>query len=408
MVFPKQTIKDISLDKRTVLVRADYNVPITGDGTISDDLRIRASLPTLRYLLKHNCKVVIMSHLGRPDGEHKSQYSLAPVAEHLSRLLSVPVGFVGDCIGDKVASAVKAMQPGGVVLLENLRFYPEEEANDLGFAHSIAKATGARYLVQDGFGVVHRKHASTSAITHFIPAVSGFLLEHEIIAITSALEQPKRPFVAVLGGAKVSDKIAIIERFINVADKIIIGGAMASTFLAYRGVAMGASKIETDQFSVLDKIYTTAVRKVGLEKIDQFIILPKDVAVAQSINAVRRRTVQLQNIAVDDVVLDIGDETIEHYVKELQGAQTIVWNGTLGLAEKEPFAHGSARIALAIATTPGATSIIGGGDTADFVLKWDGKRGESFSHVSTGGGASLKLIAGYKLPGVEALLARKK
>lgn len=408
MIFPKQTIKDVSLDKKIVLVRVDYNVPITGGGAISDDLRIRASLPTLRHLLKHGCKIVIISHLGRPAGERQMQYTLAPVAKHLSGLLAAPVRFINDCIGDSVTTAVDAMQPGSIILLENLRFYPGEEQNSLEFAHAIAKSTRARYFVQDGFGVVHRAHASTSAITHFIPAIAGLLLEREVITIAGTLKEPKRPLIAILGGAKVRDKIAVIERFVDVADKIIVGGAMASTFLAYRRVPMGASKVETDQFSVLDTIYTAAVKKVGINKIDEFIILPKDVAVAQSINAIRRRTVPIQDIATDDMVLDIGDETIEHYVEEVKKAHTVIWNGTLGLAEKKPFAHGSARIALALATAPDLTSVIGGGDTADFALKWDGDGGKSFSHVSTGGGASLELIAGYKLPGVEALLAKKK
>lgn len=403
MAFFKRTIKDVPIDRKTVLVRADYNVPLTKKGAISDDLRIKASVPTLRYLLDHQCKVVVMSHLGRPDGRDAA-LSLAPVAERLEELLKVPVNFVEDVIGDKVVQAVKTAQQQSVVLLENLRYYPEEEANDTAFAQKIAKSTGARYFVQDGFGVVHRAHASTDAITRYIPSVSGLLLEREYMTITAAMEHPKRPLVAVMGGAKVSDKITVIERLVHIADKIIIGGAMANTFLRYKGHHMGASMVESGQEKVLDGIYQAAHRKLETS-IDDFIVLPVDVAVAHEANEIsKRRNVKLGNVADDDKALDVGDATIDRMVEELQGAKTVIWNGTLGLAELPEFAHGSARLALELATHPDITSIIGGGDTADFALKWDGNGGESFSHVSTGGGASLELMAGKKLPGVESLL----
>ena len=403
MAFFKRTIKDVPIDRKTVLVRADYNVPLTKKGAISDDLRIKASVPTLQYLLDHQCKVVVMSHLGRPDGRDAA-LSLAPVAERLEELLKVPVNFVEDVIGDKVVQAVKTAQQQSVVLLENLRYYPEEEANDTAFAQKIAKSTGARYFVQDGFGVVHRAHASTDAITRYIPSVSGLLLEREYMTITAAMEHPKRPLVAVMGGAKVSDKITVIERLVHIADKIIIGGAMANTFLRYKGHHMGASMVESGQEKVLDGIYQAAHRKLETS-IDDFIVLPVDVAVAHEANeASKRRNVKLGNVADDDKALDVGDATIDRMVEELQGAKTVIWNGTLGLAELPEFAHGSARLALELATHPDITSIIGGGDTADFALKWDGNGGESFSHVSTGGGASLELMAGKKLPGVESLL----
>jgi phosphoglycerate kinase len=403
VAFFKRTIKDVPIDRKTVLVRADYNVPLTKKGAISDDLRIKASVPTLQYLLDHQCKVVVMSHLGRPDGRDAA-LSLAPVAERLEELLKVPVNFVEDVIGDKVVQAVKTAQQQSVVLLENLRYYPEEEANDTAFAQKIAKSTGARYFVQDGFGVVHRAHASTDAITRYIPSVSGLLLEREYMTITAAMEHPKRPLVAVMGGAKVSDKITVIERLVHIADKIIIGGAMANTFLRYKGHHMGASMVESGQEKVLDGIYQAAHRKLETS-IDDFIVLPVDVAVAHEANeASKRRNVKLGNVADDDKALDVGDATIDRMVEELQGAKTVIWNGTLGLAELPEFAHGSARLALELATHPDITSIIGGGDTADFALKWDGNGGESFSHVSTGGGASLELMAGKKLPGVESLL----
>jgi len=384
-------------------------VPQNDKGEISDDLRIRANVPTLQYLLNHGCKVVVMSHLGRPEGREE-KFSLKPVAERLQELLpGFPVRFVDDCIGDKVATAVRTAPAVSVTVLENLRFYKEEEANDADFARKIAEATDARYFVQDGFGVVHRAHASTAAITQFIPSVAGLLLEREYTVITGAMEQPQRPLVAVLGGAKVSDKITVIERFVEVADQLIIGGAMANTFLAYKGVNVGASKVETDQTETLNRIYEAATKKVGAEKVNDFIQLPSDVAVAKEITPdTERRVVSTSQIAADDLALDIGDISIETVVRTVAPAKTVVWNGTLGYAEIPAFAHGSARLALALASQHATTPIIGGGDTADFVLKWDGDGGKSFSHVSTGGGASLELMAGEKLPGVESLLDRPK
>lgn len=403
MAFFKRTIKDVPIDHKTVLVRADYNVPLNKKGEISDDLRIRASIPTLEYLLKHHAKVVVMSHLGRPEGRDKSQ-SLEPVAAHLSELLGKEVIFVEDCIGDKVVQAVKKAPANAVILLENLRYYKEEEANDEKFAEKIAKSTGARYFVQDGFGVVHRAHASTDAITHFIPGVAGLLLEREYVTITSAMEHPKRPLVAVMGGAKISDKITVIERLVGVADRIVIGGAMANTFLKYKGYHVGASKVEDGQEPVLDGIYSAAHDK-SEGYADDFIMLPADVAVAKEVSErATRRNVGIGEVAGDDIILDIGQKAIDNMVNAIQGAQTVIWNGTLGYAEFPEFAHGSARLALELASKPEITSIIGGGDTADFVLKWDGNGGESFTHVSTGGGASLELMAGKKLPGVESLL----
>lgn len=403
MAFFKRTIKDVPIDHKTVLVRADYNVPLNKKGEISDDLRIRASVPTLEYLLKHHAKVVVMSHLGRPEGRDKTQ-SLEPVAARLSELLGKKVIFVEDCIGDKVVQAVKKAPADSIILLENLRYYAEEEANDEKFAEKIAKSTGARYFVQDGFGVVHRAHASTDAITHYIPGVAGLLLEREYVTITGAMEHPKRPLVAVMGGAKVSDKITVIERLVGVADQIVIGGAMANTFLKYKGYHVGASMVENGQESVLDGIYSAAHEK-SKGHADDFIMLPADVAVAKDISEEAvRRNVGLGEVAADDKILDIGERAIENMVNAVKDAKTVIWNGTLGYAELPEFAHGSARLALELASNPEITSIIGGGDTADFVLKWDGNGGESFTHISTGGGASLELMAGKKLPGVESLL----
>lgn len=408
MGFSKLTVKDVPLEHKVVLVRADYNVPLDSEGNVSDDLRIKASIPTLAYLLEQKCTVVIISHLGRPEGKEK-RFSLRPVAKRLGSLLDHHVTFVTDCIGDKVVQARKKAGAGSILLLENLRFYTEEEANDEVFAQSLAQDSGARYFVQDGFGVVHRAHASTDAITRYVPSVAGLLLEKEVTTITHAMKSPERPLVAVLGGAKVSDKIHVIERFVKVADKIIIGGAMANTFLSYRGLSMGASILEPAQKDVIDAIYSAVRKKVGDARVDDFLILPRDVAVATSLDKkAERKIVPVGNISADEMALDAGDYAISVIVKEVLQAKTVVWNGTLGYAEIPAFAHASARLALALATQPHTTSIIGGGDTADFVLKWDGHDGNSFNHVSTGGGASLELMAGDPLPGVESLLSAPK
>ena len=402
--FFKETIRDVDLRGRTVLVRVDYNVPLTSDGQISDDLRIRASLPTLRYLIEQNCKIIVISHLGRPNGRQK-KYSLAPVAAHLADVLGRPVRFVDDCVGDKVRQMVRYARRGSVTVLENLRFYAEEEADDLTFARSIVKATGAEYFVQDGFGVVHRAHASTHAITLCIPGVAGLLLEKEFMTITQVMQRPHHPLVAIFGGAKVSDKIGLIHRLMTKADTVLIGGAMANTFLRYKGYAIGASKAETDQDAVLDEIYRNAVEKVGAAQVDEFLRLPSDVAIAREprANSVRRE-VMVGEVEADMKMLDIGTQTIEQFAEVIANAKTVIWNGPLGYAESKTFAIGSARTAMAIAQNEKVTSIVGGGDTADFVLKWDGHDGASFTHVSTGGGASMELMAGKKLPGVESLL----
>ena len=404
MKFFKKTIRDVPLEGRTVLVRADYNVPLSTDGKVRDDFRIRASLPTLRRLLKDGCKVVIISHLGRPEGRDP-KLSLEPTADRLAALLGEPVRFVDQTVGEKVRMAVKRAPKRSVIVLENLRFHPEEEANDEAFARQLARDSGAHYFVQDGFGVVHRDHASTAAITLFLPSVAGLLIEKEYLSITSAMRQPERPLVAVMGGAKVSDKIQVIDELVTNSDRILIGGAMANTFLAQKGSNIGASKYEPDETDTITRIYDAVRAKVGEEGVDDFLMLPVDVAVAKSISPDEARvTRKLDQIQSDDIVLDIGEETIDRYVKALGSAGTVIWNGTLGYAELDAFAHGSARTALALATHPGIESIIGGGDTADFVLHWDAKQGASFSHVSTGGDASLELMAGEKLPGIEHLL----
>ena len=401
--FFKRTIRKVPLDHKTVLVRADYNVPLESDGSIADDFRIRASLPTIQALMSRGCKVVIVSHLGRPEGRDY-KYSLEVVGKRLAELLGRPVLFVDDCIGDKVRHVVKKAPKNAVILLENLRYYPEEEANDVEFAGQIVKASGARYFVQDGFGVVHRAHASTQAITTLLPSVAGLLLEKEYLTITTAMKNPKRPLVAVMGGAKVSDKLALVDAFVEAADKVLIGGSMANTILSYGGVKLGKSKVEEGQQAAVDDIYKAVDDKVGADKRDELLVLPSDVAVAKSFSNEDRRSVALKDVASDDIALDIGDESIEHLVEIIRTAGTVIWNGPVGVTEFDNFAHGSARLALELATHRNIMSIIGGGDSADFVLHWDSRDGASFGHISTGGGASLELMAGDKLPGVESLL----
>lgn len=406
MTFFKQTINTVPIEHKTVLLRTDYNVPLHSNGTIADDFRIRASLPTIKKLLSDGCKVVIISHLGRPEGRDE-KLSLEPIAARLAELLGEPVRFVDQAVGDKPQMAIKRAPKRCVIVLENLRFYKGEEANDEGFARQLAEETGARYFVQDGFGVVHRAHASTEAITHFLPSIAGLLLQREYTTITKAMRTPEHPLVAVMGGAKVSDKIGVITELMEVANKIIITGAIANTFFVYKGIKIGKSRYEDDMNDTVAAIYKAAANKVGKEKVDDFLILPTDVAVAKSVDeTAARRSVSLGDIAADDLALDVGDETIEHIVKVVETAKTVIWNGTLGVAELPAFAHGSARLALTLATHPNVTSIIGGGDTADFVRNWDARGGESFTHVSTGGGASLELMAGEKLPGIESLLPR--
>lgn len=403
MGFFKQTITGVPLEGETVLVRADFNVPLDEHGKIDDDFRIRSSLPTLKKLLKDGCKIVLISHLGRPEGRDAS-LSLEQVAQRLAELLKQDIRFVDDCIGDKVRMAIKRAPNRSVTVLENLRFYAEEEANDQAFAQKLAKDSGARYFVQDGFGVVHRAHASTTAITLELPSVAGLLLEKEYMTITKAMKVPVRPLVAVMGGAKISDKIPIIKQFVAKADSILIGGAMANTFLAYKGYDVGKSIAEFDQKEVLDAIYEAARNKVG-EAVDEFIVLPSDVAVAKEINErEERRVVSVDEIGSDDKVLDIGDRSIDRFTRLIEKAGTVIWNGPVGYSTLKNFSHGSARVALSLAAHPEIESIIGGGDTADFVLKWDSRDGASFTHVSTGGGASLELMAGDKLPGIESLL----
>lgn len=398
MGFSKLTVRDVPLDNQTVLVRTDFNVPLDENGEIGNDFRIRASLPTIKYLAKRNCRIVIISHLGRPDGR-EALFSLEKVAKRLGDLLEYEVRFVDEAIGDKAYQAVKRTPLGGVILLENLRFYEGEETNDEAFADKLASASKAKYFVQDGFGAIHRAHASTDAITLRLPSVAGLLVEKEVNAIERLTASPIRPLLAILGGAKTEDKLPVLKKLVQLADRVVLGGAIANTFLSHEGVRMGESRLEPSMGADIDTINELA----GPDK----IVLPVDLAVGRS-SADKRRVVNLGEVGMEDMALDVGDRTIEAMVKEVAEAKTVFWNGTLGVAEQPDFAHGSARLALALASSKDKTTVIGGGDTADFVLGWEGQGGKSFDHVSTGGGAFLELLAGNKLPGLEGLLDARK
>ncbi len=331
--------------------------------------------------------------------------TLEPIAKRLQELLNKDVKFVPAATGDQVSQTVKNTSKGSVILLENLRFYPGEEANDEKFAKALAKSSRARYFVQDGFGVVHRKHASTSAITQFLPSVAGLLIVKEYNHILGAIHNPKRPLVTIIGGAKIHDKLPLIKRFIDFADEIIIGGAVANSFLAFKGYKIGKSDVDRSLDDVIANIYKLVEKKVGAQNVDDFLLLPSDVAVSFSKDhTAERDEIKLDEIKPDEFILDMGPESIEYTTQRIEQAKTVIWNGTLGLAEIPQFAYGSARVALSLAENSNVTSVIGGGDTAEFVLDWDAKNGGSFTHVSTGGGASLELMAGEKLPGVEALI----
>lgn len=387
----------------TVLVRTDYNVPMNDKGKITDDFRITTSLPTLKYLLERGCRVVIIAALGRPDSPDP-KFSLKPVAKHLSKLLDRPVKFADDCVGDRAKVATKHLRNGEIVMLENLRFHPGEEADDREFAKQLARDSHAKYFVQDAFGMTHRAHASMVAITEFLPSVAGFLLESEYLAIKNATDNPNRPLVAILGGAKIADKIELIKHFIDIADQVIVGGAMANDFLKYLKFPIGASVYEPGLDDTIADILKHARKKYG-PNFEQSFIIPTDVAVAETGDLNDPRVeMPRSDVGIKMKILDIGPETIVTAEELIEKAGTVIWNGTMGMAEKPAFAIGSARIAMTIAKNPQITSVIGGGDTAEFVRDWDALKGGSFTHVSTGGGASLELMAGEMLPGIAALL----
>ena len=392
----KKTIRDIDVAGKRVLVRVDFNVPLDAEQHITDDTRITAALPTIQYLLDHRAAVILMSHLGRPKGKAVDTMRLTPVAQHLSALLDKPVQMAPDCIGPAVEALAKNLQPGQVLLLENLRFHNEEEQNDAEFARRLA-SLGELY-VNDAFGTAHRAHASTEGVTHYMPGVAGFLMEKEINYLGGALENPRRPFAAIIGGAKVSDKIAVLERLISMVDILLIGGGMANTFFKAEGYEIGDSLFEDGKVDVAKELITKA-RQRGLK-----FLLPTDVTIADRFAAdATHKVVASTAVSQGWRIMDIGPESIAAFRQALESAQTIVWNGTLGVAEMPPFAKGTDAIIeiLAERTGAGATTIIGGGDSAAAVEQ--AGAAEKMSHVSTGGGASLEFLEGRVLPGVAAL-----
>lgn len=425
-MFTKKTIRDIEVTGKTVLMRADYNVPLEA-GKIYDDYRIRQSLPTIQYLLERQARLIICSHLGRPDGKPNPADSLFPVAKRLGELIGADkVTFVADCIGPVAERAVAALQPGQVLLLENLRFHAEEERDDQQFAGRLASL--AELFVQDGFAVVHRKHASTDAITHFLPSVAGLLLEKEVDTITNVMEQPIRPLVVVIGGAKIADKIDVLHKFIELADLVAIGGAMANTFLAAEGITVGKSNYEADDLGVAKDILAKARAR---EKRGPFVFyLPQDGVVAHAVDKTKptrivdwsahviadiesypkRPPPAASQVHDDEMILDIGPFSGSFIAGSLQLSNTVVWSGTLGVTETVglqgpvgPYAHGTQLVIEAILGQFGHRpfSLVGGGDTVGYVEQLH--LTNAFDHVSTGGGASLELMAGRQLPGVEAL-----
>jgi phosphoglycerate kinase len=386
----KLAIQDLDLKGKKVFVRVDFNVPIK-DSKVTDDLRIREALPTIRYGVEQGAILVLASHLGRPKGKPKPEFSLAPVAVRLSELLGKPVTFVGDCIGPEVEKAVADAKPGDVILLENLRFYPDEEANNPEFARKLAANTPV--YINDAFGSAHRAHASTEGITHFVQqAAAGFLMEKELKYLGGALESPQHPFVAILGGAKISDKIEVIENLLGKVDRLLIGGAMMFTFLKSQGKNIGKSLCEEDKLDLARGL---------LAKAGDAIVLPTDAVAASGIeDAAGAHVVPAGMIPDAEMGLDIGPQTSAAYAEIIRTAKTIVWNGPMGVFEKDAFAAGTINVAKAVASSS-AVSIIGGGDSAAAVAK-AGVAGK-ITHVSTGGGASLEFLAGQVLPGVAAL-----
>lgn len=390
----KQTVRDIDVRDKRVLVRVDFNVPLgKSSGRVLDDTRIRAALPTINYLRTQGAKVILCSHLGRPNGTVVESLRLAPVAARLSELIGAPVATAPDCVGPEAEAAAAALAPGEMLLLENLRFHPEEEANDAAFAGKLAAL--ADVYVNDAFGTAHRAHASTEGVAHHLPAVAGFLMEKEIDYLDRATKNPARPFAAIIGGAKISTKIGVLRNLLPRVDALLVGGGMAATFLKSQGLDVGDSLVEPDQLDearrILDDAAARAVR----------LLLPEDAVIADRFEAdADARTVSARDVPAGWRILDIGPATVQAYQRALEGAKTIIWNGPLGVAEWPAFAHGSEALARYLAGLD-ATVIIGGGETVALVEQLG--LAEKYAHVSTGGGASLEFLEGKELPGVAAL-----
>lgn len=384
-------IQDLDVKGKTVLVRVDYNVPIK-NGEVDDTLRIEGSFETLRYLLERDCKIVLISHLGEPKNGPDPALSLAPVATKAAEMLGQPIGFVPDCLGDAAVAAIKALPPKGIVLLENLRFHPEETANDQEFAKTLA-SYGEVY-VDDAFAVLHREHASVATVPKLLPSAVGFLVAREVETITEAINNPKKPLLVVIGGAKISTKIAVINNLLPKVNNLLIGGAMANTFLAALGTPIGKSLQEADQKQVAKNVLDTAAAH-GVQ-----VVLPTDVVVAKAVEAsAEARTIAVTDVAPDDIIVDLGPQTVDAALALIAGG-TVIWNGPLGVTEIKQFSAASLRLAQGIIDNS-SHSVIGGGDTADFV---DGAGlHDKFSFVSTGGGASLELMSGNPMPGLAAL-----
>ena len=388
-MFNKKTIKDIDIKNKRVLVRVDFNVPLE-NGTVADDTRIQAALPTIKYLLDKNAAVILCSHLGRPKGEIKPEFSLRPAADHLATLLPYPVAFVEDCIGPKAEAAAEKLELGQVLLLENTRFHPGEKANDPEMAKQLASL--ADLFVNDAFGSAHRAHASTTGVADHLPAVAGFLLEKEIRYLGQTIADPARPFIAILGGAKISDKIDVIRKLLEKADLVLIGGGMANTFFKAQGFDIADSLVE-------EKAVQTA--KLLLGQSDQRLRLPVDIVIADAFTEdANHKTIPGGDVPQDWRILDIGQKTVKTFEESLQGAGTVVWNGPMGVFEFPAFAKGTFGLAEAVAKC-GATTIVGGGDSASAVRK--SGLADKITHISTGGGASLEMLEGKILPGLAAL-----
>jgi phosphoglycerate kinase len=396
--MPKKTVEDIDVKGKRVLLRVDFNVPLNiNTGAISDDSRIRASLPTIKYLVDHEAKVIICSHLGRPEGKVVENLRMAPAAQRLSQLMGLPVSTASDCIGREVEGKVRKLKEGDILVLENLRFHPEEEADDAGFARKLARL-GDIY-VDDTFSTAHRVHASIVGVAKYLPAVAGFLMRKELNVMENLLHNPERPWACLIGGAKVSDKIELLQNMLRKVDMLLVGGGMAATFLKTQGYEVGRSLVEDDKLSLARKLLQEAKEwKVPF-------LLPIDAVVAGEIKAgAPTKVVPITNIPAGSHIVDIGPESIELFRNELRKCRTIMWNGPVGIYEMPQFAQGTRAIASFLSTLD-ATTIIGGGSSAEVVEEMG--LTDKMTHVSTGGGASLKFLEGVTLPGVEVLLDKK-